>query len=106
MPLPRPDVNAKRMFIVGLLGLPWLWTVNVLYHYKAVYGKGTTEDTTNEEDNDDDENEGILGGMMSSNDDENGKLRLQRITAAFLHHSFTHFSCIRISQPMRRYQKK
>ena len=22
---------AKRMFLIGLLGLPWLWTVNAIY---------------------------------------------------------------------------
>ena len=83
MSLPRPDVNAKRMFFIGLLGLPWLWVVNILYHYRAVYGKGSAEDRMNESDDADDENRGIMG-MMSSDDDENGKLRLLRIVTAGL----------------------
>jgi hypothetical protein len=74
MSLPRPDINAKQMFFVGLLGLPWLWVVNVLYHYKAVYGKGTSEDRTNDDEDGEDENRGILGMMgTSDDDDENGK---------------------------------
>jgi len=78
MSLPRPDINAKQMFFIGLLGLPWLWVVNVLYHYKAVYGKGTSEDRTNNEDGED-ENRGILGMMGSDDDDENGKSVLHHI---------------------------
>ena len=29
---------AKRMFLAGLLGLPWLWLCNVLYFRKRVFG--------------------------------------------------------------------
>ncbi|KAL7468746.1 hypothetical protein ACHAXS_008974 [Conticribra weissflogii] len=29
---------AKRMFLGGLLGLPWLWVCNVLYFRTKVYG--------------------------------------------------------------------
>jgi len=39
MSLPRPDTNAKYIFFIGLLGLPWLWMVNVMYHWRVVYGK-------------------------------------------------------------------
>ncbi len=39
MSLLRPDTNAKYIFFIGLLGLPWLWMVNVMYHWRAVYGK-------------------------------------------------------------------
>ena len=72
MSLTRPDVNAKQMFFIGLFGLPWLWVVNVMYHFRAVYGNGNTS-TDGEGEND--ENAGILGGMMSESED-NGKLRL------------------------------
>lgn len=70
MSLTRPDVNAKQMFFIGLFGLPWLWVVNVMYHFRGVYGNGN-ESTDGEGEND--ENAGILGGMMSESDD-NGKL--------------------------------
>jgi Presenilin enhancer-2 subunit of gamma secretase len=31
----RSDVLSKRLFYVGCFGLPWLWTVHVLHHWKA-----------------------------------------------------------------------
>jgi hypothetical protein len=67
MSLPRPDINAKQMFFVGFLGLPWLWIVNVMYYWKAVYGTGT--DAGNDDDAAAAENQGILG-MMASDEDE------------------------------------
>ena len=83
MSLPRPDTNAKQMFLVGLLGLPWLWVVNVMYHWKSVYGS-PTNDENNDADADADaqqqgngnsgvtENTGILAMMASEDDNEDG----------------------------------
>ena len=31
----RSDVLSKRLFYVGCFGLPWLWTVHVLHHWKG-----------------------------------------------------------------------
>lgn len=28
----RSDLLSKRLFLVGCLGLPWLWTVHVMNH--------------------------------------------------------------------------
>lgn len=69
MSLTRPDVNAKQMFFIGLFGLPWLWVVNVMYHFRAVYGNGNASSDGEGENG---ENAGILGGMMSESED-NGK---------------------------------
>jgi hypothetical protein len=75
MSMPRPDVNAKQMFFVGLLGLPWLWIVNVMYHWDAVFGNENGSGNGADGGNDNAENQGILAMMNSSNDDdENGKL--------------------------------
>jgi hypothetical protein len=30
----RSDLLSKRIFYAGCCGLPWLWIVHVLYHYK------------------------------------------------------------------------
>jgi hypothetical protein len=64
----RPDKLARQMFFVGLLGLPWLWVVNILYFYDRVYGQmpcfGDVSATANNETND-----GILG-LISSEDEE------------------------------------
>jgi hypothetical protein len=70
MTLVRPDKNAKHMFFVGLCGLPWLWIVNILYHYKAVYGPlpFTNEDET--ERDTDESDEGLLGGILGDNENE------------------------------------
>jgi hypothetical protein len=69
MTLARPDKNAKHMFFVGLCGLPWLWIVNIMYHYKAVYGPlpFQNDDEPGRDNNDSDE--GLLGGILR--DDEN-----------------------------------
>ena len=76
----RPDKLAKHMFFVGLLGLPWLWVVNILYFYDRVYGKkifcyGGTWSQNNE----DGENMGILG-LMTNDDDRvnNGEFEIER----------------------------
>jgi hypothetical protein len=84
MTMTRPDINAKQMFFVGLLGLPWLWLVNVMYHWKAVYGGGIQNDANSSSENNPregtgDENTGILG-LMNSNDTENGKFRILRLS--------------------------
>mmetsp|Transcript_16731 Transcript_16731/g.31702 ORF Transcript_16731/g.31702 Transcript_16731/m.31702 type:complete len:141 (-) Transcript_16731:112-534(-) len=76
MTMTRPDINAKQMFFVGLLGLPWLWVVNVLYHWKAVYGSAIQNDSNSSASDDNgrggtsDENTGILD-LMNSNEGEN-----------------------------------
>lgn len=70
MSLPRPDVNAKQMFFVGLLGLPWLWIVNIMYYWNAVYGSDRDADVSN---SDNTENQGILGMMSTEEDDNNGE---------------------------------
>lgn len=71
MSINRPDVNAKQMFFVGLLGLPWLWIVNVMYHWRAVYGKS---DSTSQNDSNN-ENQGILAMMSTDDDDHEGMSR-------------------------------
>ena len=73
MSMTRPDINAKQMFFVGLLGLPWLWIVNIMYHWKAVYGSGNQNESDNRGVNSGDENTGILDLMNSNEDNENGK---------------------------------
>lgn len=30
----RDDILAKRMFLAGCFGLPWLWAVHSLYWYR------------------------------------------------------------------------
>lgn len=30
----RSDLLSKRVFQAGCFGLPWLWTVHALYHWK------------------------------------------------------------------------
>jgi len=48
----RSDLLSKRLFAAGCLGLPWLWTVHVLYHWKPKGSSG--------EDDQDEHNEGLL----------------------------------------------
>lgn len=67
--MTRPDINAKQMFFVGLLGLPWLWVVNVMYHWKAVYGHGNQNGSENARGGTEDENTGILDLMNDSEND-------------------------------------
>lgn len=69
----RADTIAKEMFFVGLLGLPWLWIVNIMYFWDTVYGRlpcfgNNTSSTANEE-----EVTGFLG-MMENNEDEEGEI--------------------------------
>merc|ERR1719295_612346 len=40
---------ANRMFLIGCLGLPWLWFLNILYFRKKVYGSIPFLDTEDEE---------------------------------------------------------
>jgi len=65
----RADTIAKEMFFVGLLGLPWLWIVNIMYFWDTVYGRlpcfgDSPSDTAHAE-----EATGFLG-MMENNDEE------------------------------------
>lgn len=71
MTLSRPDKNAKGMFLIGLLGLPWLWIVNVLYHYREVYGilPFQNEDQTAVNSTNHQTEGGILGGIMENSDE-------------------------------------
>jgi len=70
----RADTIAKEMFFVGLLGLPWLWIVNIMYFWDVVYGRLpcfgiNPSSTTNEE-----EVAGFLGMMENNDDDEEGEI--------------------------------
>mmetsp|Transcript_22333 Transcript_22333/g.26508 ORF Transcript_22333/g.26508 Transcript_22333/m.26508 type:complete len:144 (+) Transcript_22333:106-537(+) len=65
----REDTIAKEMFFVGLLGLPWLWIVNIMYFWDTVYGRlpcfgDSPSDTVHAE-----EAAGFLG-MMENNEEE------------------------------------
>jgi len=65
----RADTIAKEMFFVGLLGLPWLWIVNIMYFWDTVYGRlpcfgDSPSDTAHAE-----ETTGFLG-MMENNEEE------------------------------------
>jgi hypothetical protein len=42
----RSDLISKRLFTAGCFGLPWLWTVHCLYHWK---GSGAGDDQENDE---------------------------------------------------------
>ena len=88
MSINRPDVNAKQMFFVGLLGLPWLWIVNVMYHWRAVYGKS---DSTSQNDSNN-ENQGILA-MMSTDDDDNEGMSRCALNDQFMS-TLNSFMCI------------
>ena len=44
----RSDLLSKRLFAAGCLGLPWLWTVHVMYHWKGA------------DDGEQEQNEGLL----------------------------------------------
>uniref|UniRef100_A0A7S3VH86 Gamma-secretase subunit PEN-2 n=1 Tax=Chaetoceros debilis TaxID=122233 RepID=A0A7S3VH86_9STRA len=81
MSLPRPDTNAKYMFFVGLLGLPWLWIVNVAYHWKQVYGKvplpcfgssNSTEDGSAAQNHDEDN--GIMDTITQESGDNDNEV--------------------------------
>ena len=41
----RSDLLSKRIFIAGCLGLPWLWTVHALYHWKGCRSGSEEEET-------------------------------------------------------------
>ena len=42
----RSDLLSKRVFYAGCFGLPWLWTVHVLYHWKnaSSFSENVTDD--------------------------------------------------------------
>ena len=40
----RDDSIARKMFCGGLLGLPWLWAVNVWFYRKHLFGSGAGVD--------------------------------------------------------------
>ncbi len=50
--LPQPTredaqvLLAKRFFIVGCFGLPWLWAVNCLYFWPKTFGRKRDTGTT------------------------------------------------------------
>ena len=44
----RSDLLSKRLFAAGCLGLPWLWTVHVMYHWKDGGGGEDGEQENNE----------------------------------------------------------
>ena len=50
MPQPtREDAQvllAKRFFLMGCLGLPWLWAVSVMYFWPKVYSGRSTSSTS------------------------------------------------------------
>jgi len=69
MVVKRADTIAKEMFFVGLLGLPWLWIVNIMYFWDTVYGRlpcfgDIPSDTAHAE-----EATGFLG-MMENNEEK------------------------------------
>eukprot|EP00543_Licmophora_paradoxa_P009278 CAMPEP_0202470868 /NCGR_PEP_ID=MMETSP1360-20130828/82850_1 /ASSEMBLY_ACC=CAM_ASM_000848 /TAXON_ID=515479 /ORGANISM="Licmophora paradoxa, Strain CCMP2313" /LENGTH=130 /DNA_ID=CAMNT_0049096717 /DNA_START=54 /DNA_END=443 /DNA_ORIENTATION=+ len=67
----REDILAKRLFMVGCFGLPWLWAVHILYFFRKQKQQSTAsagqqlltdqsvESTTyNDEPNDDSDGNG------------------------------------------------
>lgn len=71
----RPDKLAKQMFFVGLLGLPWLWVVNILYFFERVYGDRINCCGWIKSGSDGDSGDiGILGLISSNDENENGEI--------------------------------
>lgn len=66
----RPDKLARQMFFVGLLGLPWLWIVNIFYFYDRVFGRLSCLGAASEDANHNNENNGSILGLISSDDGE------------------------------------
>ena len=56
----REDVLAKRMFLAGCLGLPWLWAVHTLYWYRKQHPNPLI---------DDDHQDALLANNSSSDTD-------------------------------------
>lgn len=80
----RPDKLAKQMFFLGLLGLPWLWVVNILYFFNRVFGSRIFC-CGNSSGNEDDEDRGILGLMSENDEDDDGRcLLVTMLTPRFL----------------------
>lgn len=46
----RSDLLSKRLFMAGCFGLPWLWTVHVLYHWKGAEEENNDEALLNPDD--------------------------------------------------------
>ena len=72
----RPDKLAKQMFFVGLLGLPWLWIVNILYFFDRVYGRipcfGSTSAASSEHHaNNNAENDTAILGLITNESEGN-----------------------------------
>mmetsp|Transcript_17383 Transcript_17383/g.21247 ORF Transcript_17383/g.21247 Transcript_17383/m.21247 type:complete len:146 (+) Transcript_17383:210-647(+) len=67
----RPDTIAKQMFFVGLLGLPWLWIVNICFFFDRVYGRlPCCGDTTAAAGEDSEETSAGILGMLESNEED------------------------------------
>lgn len=72
----RPDKLARQMFFVGLLGLPWLWIVNILYFFDRVYGRipcfGSTGAASSEHNvNNNSENNTAILGLITNESEGN-----------------------------------
>jgi hypothetical protein len=76
MSLERPDTVAKRMFYIGLFGLPWLWAVNIMYFWDSVYGRlpcfGKSLSDSDDNEHVNAEDAGILGLMEGSRSQDDG----------------------------------
>lgn len=71
----RADTIAKQMFFVGLLGLPWLWIVNIMYFWDTVYGRlPCFTDSPSENNANAEEVTGILRMMQSNDENEEGEM--------------------------------
>jgi hypothetical protein len=46
----RTDLLSKRLFLTGCLGLPWLWTVHVLYWKSRKEGGDANQGLLNPDD--------------------------------------------------------
>ena len=66
----RPDKLARQMFFIGLLGLPWLWIVNIIYFYDRVFGRLSCLGVASEDVNQNSENNGRILGLISSEERE------------------------------------
>ena len=70
----RPDKLAKQMFFVGLIGLPWLWIVNILYFFDRVYGRmpcfGDASSSSIDANNGAEGNSAIMGLISSVDEDD------------------------------------
>jgi len=65
----RSDLLSKRLFAAGCLGLPWLWTVHVMYHLNEKHEESSDADGEQQQQT----NEGLL------NPDDRTYLREQSV---------------------------